>query len=132
MILATETVFGGSSFTYLSFFLSSFLIVGILFIVYLLVRKYVRRTNGRTVEIIDRVVLDRNNSIYLLKLPNKYIYISSGPNGVTILGEVDELEVAERLPVSHRGLKGFKDIFFKRVGKFSLNEEIDKLEKLEK
>jgi len=127
--LATGTNFEGFPATYLSFLLSSLLILAILFIVYLLVKKYLGRSIGRTVEIVDKIVLDRHNTIYLLKFPNKYMYISSGPNGVNILGEVDEVEITERLPM---GRKRFREIFFKRIGKFSLSEELSKLEKMEK
>jgi len=126
--LNSTPTYSGAMGTYLSFLLSLVLIVSVLLVVYFLLKKYVLKVRQNDlIVLIERAVLDRNTVIYLVKLSEKYMYIASTSGGVTILREVDESEIIDKLP--RKGEK-FSSIFYKRLGKYSLENEIKKLEKL--
>jgi len=126
--LNATTTYSGVLNSYLSFLISLVLIVSVLLIVYFLLRRYILKTRSNEMALlIERLVLDRNTTIYLVKLSEKYLYIASTPGGVTVLREVDESEIIDKLP--RKGEK-FSNIFYKKLGKYSLEDEIQKLEKM--
>lgn len=126
--MGSTPTYSGAMGTYLSFLLSLVLIVAVVLVMYFLLKRYVLKTHQNDlIVLIERAVLDRNTVIYLVKLSEKYMYIASTPGGVTILREVDETEIIDKLP--RKGEK-FSNIFYRRLGKYSLESEIKKLEKL--
>jgi len=124
---ATAT-YNGTLGSYLSFLISLVLIAGVLLVIYFLLRKYVLKIrSNEMILLIERLVLDRNTTIYLVKLAERYFYIASTPGGVTVLREVDESEIIDKLP---RKSEKFSSIFYKKLGRYSLEDEIQKLEKM--
>lgn len=122
------TTYSGALGSYFSFLISLILIIGVLLVLYFLLKKYILKVRSNEIMmLIERLVLDKSSAIYLVKLGEKYFYIASSPSGVTVLREVDESEIIDKLP---RKSEKFSSIFYKKLGRYSLENEIQKLEKM--
>lgn len=112
-IVATNSVSNDlfQSFSYLIF------IILLGFLTYLITLifsgKYLRLFKNKNIQLIERLFIDRENSIILVKLSNKYYFLLVGKNNMEIISEVDEEDI------------NFPDVNnnFSKILKFKLKEE---------
>jgi len=101
------------------FFLALGILVGLLYLVYVFVRKRVPFVASRDVQVLQRHYIDRNTSIVLVKVLDEYYYLLLSHSSSIILKKLSEQEVV------HVEVKEpFSKILFKRLSKTrSQNEE---------
>jgi len=94
------------------FLLALGILIGLLYLVYVFVRKRVPFVASRDVQVLQRHYIDRNTSIVLVKVLDEYYYLLLSHSSSTVLKKLSEQEVAH---VEIR--EPFSKILFKRLSK---------------
>lgn len=70
-------------------------------------------SGGRRMEVLDRLVLGRDQSLVLARVGERYLLLGAGTAGVSLLAELTAEEAAAWKPPEAAGGKpGFKEAFF--------------------
>ncbi len=113
-----------------AFFISTFIIIGVLLAILYFIKKFgVRRAKSKYMRLIDALPLGKSTVIYLVELKNRYFFVACTPSSTKVITELDDEDDVKDIEIGENGEK-FSKVLFSSLGKRFLKDQIDRIDEL--